>query len=53
MDAILAEIVGAHTPDAPLPLTSSQTATPLKASSSAPPDTIDLVDEEEVLPGEG
>ncbi|KAM6577630.1 hypothetical protein CsatB_029467 [Cannabis sativa] len=53
MDAILAELVGAHTPDAPPPLTSSQMATPLKASSSAPPDTIDLVDEEEVLPGEG
>ncbi|KAM6587541.1 hypothetical protein CsatA_010146 [Cannabis sativa] len=53
MDAIMAELARVHTPEAPPPFTSSQMAPPLKISSSAPPDTIDLVDDEEVLPGEG
>ncbi|XP_060967639.1 uncharacterized protein LOC133035619 [Cannabis sativa] len=52
MEAILATLAGAHSPDASLPPTSSQMVTPTKASSSAPPNTIDLVDEEEVLPEE-
>ncbi|KAM6546348.1 hypothetical protein CsatB_027084 [Cannabis sativa] len=53
MDAIMAELAGVHTPEAPPPFTSSPMAPALKISSSAPPDTIDLVDDEEVLPGEG
>ncbi|KAM6560681.1 hypothetical protein CsatA_029920 [Cannabis sativa] len=53
MDAILEQLAGVHTPVAPPAFTSSPPAPSLKVSSSAPPDTIDLVDDEEVLPGEG
>ncbi|KAM6571825.1 hypothetical protein CsatA_015905 [Cannabis sativa] len=53
MDAILDQLAGVHTPEAPPAFTSSPIAPALRISSSAPPDTIDLVDDEEVLPGEG
>ncbi|XP_060961766.1 uncharacterized protein LOC133031975 [Cannabis sativa] len=47
------DFFGVHTPVAPPAFTSSPPAPSLKVSSNAPPDTIDLVDDEEVLPGEG
>ncbi|KAM6600854.1 hypothetical protein CsatA_020463 [Cannabis sativa] len=53
MDAILEQLAGVHTPVAPPAFTPSPPAPSLKVSSGAPPETIDLVDDEEVLPGEG
>ena len=52
MDAILEQLAGVHTPVAPPAFTPSSPAPSLKVSSGAPPETIDLVDDEEVLLGE-